>query len=199
MNRSCRNGPTGARGRGRFLRETAGSAAVEFVLWLAVLIVPLLSAVDVGTYAYNRLLVQLAGQAAVQAVWRACDVGLNKVPATAKCTTPNTALLGVINSAAQATTLGTAVTTSNANVTEGYYCTSPGNKPTLATPTTGSLASPLIISAPNCVDPVTHNTTVAGDYVQVLVSYNYAPIFSNLSVGPYLTTPITYQAWMRLS
>src|SRR5258708_5156761 len=138
MNRSCRNGPTGARGRGRFLRETAGSAAVEFVLWLAVLIVPLLSAVDVGTYAYNRLLVQLAGQAAVQAVWRACDVGLNKVPATAKCTTPNTALLGVINSAAQATTLGTAGTTANANGTQGHFFASPANKTHLPAPTNGS-------------------------------------------------------------
>jgi Flp pilus assembly protein TadG len=181
----------------RYLRDAHGSAAVEFVLWLAVLIVPVLSAVDVGTYAYNRMLVQIAGQAAVQAVWHNCDArqSPSQVPATSKCTTPSTALLTIVTAAAQATTLGTAVTTSNTDVTEGYYCASAGQVLTLAAPTTGSLAAPLTIPAPNC--PGT--TTKAADYIQVKVTYTYAPVFSNLSVGPYLTTPITYQAWMRLS
>lgn len=183
-----------------FAPDARGSAAIEFVLWLAVLIVPVLSAIDVGTYAYKRMLVQIAGQAAVQAVWHSCDAAQSpsQVPATSKCTTPSTALLTIIRSAAQATTLGTDVTVASADVTEGYYCASVGAKPTLASPTTGSLDTPLIISAPDCVD-ASGNKTKAGDYVQVKVSYAYSPVFRNMSVGAFLSTPITYQAWMRLS
>jgi len=158
-----------------WLTDSEGSAAVEFVLWLA----------------YKRMLVQIAGQAAVQAAWHTCDSTAGLVPATKNCP----GLLALVTTAAQATSLGTAVTTTNANVTEAYYCAA-GQTLTLASGTTGSLTTPLTIGAPNCV--ASGHTTAAGDYIKVQVSYAYAPIFSNLSVGPFLTTPITYQAWMRL-
>jgi Flp pilus assembly protein TadG len=176
----------------RFLGDSAGAAAVEFVLWLAVLIVPLFSAVDIGAYAFKKMQVQIAGQGAVQAVWHACN-DTTKWPATQNCPT----LLTTITRAAQGSSLGTDVTVASADVVEGYYCAD-ASRALVAVGATGTIASPLTGPAPTCTTVTAGSTTTAGDYIKVTVSYTYAPLFTGLSVASILGTSITHTAWMRL-
>ena len=176
----------------RFLGDSAGAAAVEFVLWLAVLIVPVLSAVDIGAYAFKKMQVQIAGQGAVQAVWHACNDN-TKWPATKNCP----GLLATITRAAQGSSLGADVTVASADVVEGYYCAD-ASRALVAVGSTGTIASPLTGPAPTCTTVTAGSSTTAGDYIKVTVSYTYAPVFTGLSVGSLLGTSITHTAWMRL-
>ena len=75
-----------SKGRRRIglVADTRGAAAVEFVLWLGILIVPILSAVDVSFYAYQRMQLEIAARAGAQAAWKACDTSA-KWPAVQKC------------------------------------------------------------------------------------------------------------------
>lgn len=176
---------------GDFLRDRAGAAAVEFVLWIAVLTVPLLNAVDLGVYAFQRMQVQTAAQAAVQYVWQTCN-STAKLPAVKNCDSAN--LLANMRTAAQSTSLGTQVTIASGFPLEGYYCATSGGALTLSgaeatvggTPTGGSTAC-------------TGTTTLPGDYIRVTTSYTYTPVFSGLSVTSLLATPIRQTAWMRLN
>jgi Flp pilus assembly protein TadG len=177
----------------RFWRDTRGVAATEFVIWLAVLVVPILSAVDIGAYAFQTMQVQLAAQAGAQAAWHACDETLGAVPATKNCPS----LLTTITTAAQTTTLGSSVTVASSGVVEGYYCAN-GSNALVLVGTTGTIASPLTTTVPNCKSVTATNTGNAGDYIQVTTSYTYTPIFSGLSIASLLGSTITQTAWMRL-
>jgi Flp pilus assembly protein TadG len=178
----------------RFAENTAGSAAVEFVLWLAVLIVPVLSAVDVGVYAFQRMQVQIAGQAAAQTAWHLCDTAA-KLPAVT--TTCGGTLLTAMSNAAKSTSLGTGATLTATS--EGWYCPDATNKLKLVG-TAGTFgAGPTPPSPLDCHTVVGAHTNVPGDYIKVTVSYSYAPLFRGLSVGSLLTTPITQTTWLRLN
>lgn len=170
-----------------FLAETRGAASAEFVLWLALLTVPLLSAVDIGMYAFQRMQTQIAAQAAVQYVWQKCDPNLGGVPAFSKC---GDLSLANITSAAQSTSLGTNVTVSSAK--EGTACPVSGDVPQwVGTPSTAIGTAPVSAACP--LGPA------RPDYVTVTVSFAYAPFFTGVSVGGLLTTPITQTAWMRMN
>jgi len=185
--------PAGKDPTRHFMRDSHGAAAVELALWLVLLVVPLLSTVDLGYYAYQKMQVQIAGQAAVQAAWHACDV--SKLPATKNC--PN--LSSIMTAAAQGTTLGTGVTISTTTpITEGYYC-SDSNKALKVIGSTGTTSAPLTATVPNCTTVDATNTSAAGDYISATVSFNYQPAFTGLSIGALLTSPITHTAWMRLN
>lgn len=177
-----------------FVRDARGNAAVEFVLWLALLIVPLLSVVDVGAYVFQRMQLQIAGQAGAQYVWHMCDPNLGGVPAfnSAKCS--NLSLAGVTSSV-QATTLGTKVTVTG--VKEGSACTKANNTLTwVGTPSIAIGTAPTPLA--NCPSS-TGSTTPPGDYVTITVSYPYRPAFTGLSVGSLLTTPITHTSLIRMN
>lgn len=178
----------------RFIRETKGAAAVEFVLWLAVLVLPLLNAVDLGIYVFQKMQLQMAAQAASHAVWRSCDRS-TKLPAVTNCSGLATTIL----TAAQSTTLGTAVTVVSGSPTEGYYCINSAGA-LVAVGTTGTLGSAPTKPSPfTCATQVSGSTTAPGDYVQVTVSYPYEPVFGNVSMASLLTTPITKTTWMRMN
>jgi Flp pilus assembly protein TadG len=173
--------------------ETHGAAAVELVLWLAVLVVPLLSAVDVGVYVFQKMQLQIAAQAAVQYVWQKCDPNLGGVPAFSKCSDLS---LAKITSAAQSTSLGTAVTLtstpSQPAIKEGTACATTGSGPQwVGTPSTAIGTAPVSAACP--LGPT------KPDYITVTASYPYTPVFSGLSVGSLLTTPIIQTAWMRMN
>jgi Flp pilus assembly protein TadG len=177
-----------------FLRDTRGSAAAEFVLWLAVLVVPVLSAADLGVYAMQRMQLEVAAQAGAQAAWHLCDS--TKLPAASKCT----GLSSAITTAVQTTTLGSNVTVSTGYPLEGYFCTSTGQALLPAgTGMTWTLAATPPAKPANCSAVVTGSTTAPGDYIQVKVTYTYSPVFPAVSIASLLTTPITRTAWMRLS
>lgn len=171
----------------QFLMETRGAAAAEFVLWLGVLIVPLLSAVDLGVYAFQRMQTQIAAQAAVQYIWQKCDPNLGGVPAFSKCSDLS---LTAITSAARSTSLGSNVDVSS--IKEGTACPTSGDAPQwVGTPSTAIGTAPVPEACPL--------GSVKPDYVTVTVSYTYAPVFTGLSVGSLLTTPIVQTAWMRMN
>lgn len=177
-----------------FWRDTHGTAAAEFVLWLALLILPLLNTVDLGIYVFQKMQLQMAAQAATHAVWRACDKPA-ELPAVANCT----GLAATIQAAAQSTSLGTNVTVVAGSPTEGYYCVNGAGALTVVG-STGHIGSPPSKPSPfTCATQVAGSTTTPGDYVQVTVSYPYQPVFDQVSMGAMLTTPITKTAWLRLN
>jgi len=181
----------------RFLGDSKGAAAAEFVLWLGLLIIPMASAVDVGIYAFQKMQVEMASQAAVQAAWKACDTA-GKLPATKTATNCGADLTTTITTAAQSTSLGTGVTIASGSPVEGYYCTAADNTLQLVG-ATGVIGSPPTKPSPfTCATVVAGSTIAPGDYLQVTVSYSYAPVFSGVSIAELLTTPITKTAWTRL-
>jgi hypothetical protein len=108
------------------------------------------------------------------------------LPATQNCAGLNAA----ITTAIQSMSLGTGVTLAAGYPLEGYYCLNASG----ALQVVGSLSSkPVDCSAAG-------NPGVApGDYIQVAVTYKYAPLFRNLTVMSALNiSSITTTSWMRL-
>jgi Flp pilus assembly protein TadG len=180
----------------RFLKDTNGAAAAEFVLWLSLLIIPILSVVDLGVFAMQRMQVDVASQAAVQAAWRLCDTPAKLEPASDNCP----GLADAITAGAQSTTLGTAVSVASGSPLDGYYCAASDStlKPA------GSGMSWIIgATAPkkpgDCKAVTTGSKTAPGEWVQVTVNFTYAPVFSSVSVASLLPTTISRTAWIRLS
>jgi hypothetical protein len=163
-----------------FLTARGGAAAAEFALVLGLLAIPVLNIVDLGIYAYQRMELDNAGQAAAQAAW--AIVPTCTLPVTVAGNCPS--LAGTINTAIQSTSLGTAVTKSYA---ENYYCVSASTNQLVVV---GSFPD----TRPNCSDGLP-----AGDYLLVTASHAYTPLFTGISVVTLLASPITSTAWMRLS
>jgi Flp pilus assembly protein TadG len=163
-----------ARRAGRYAESASGAAAVEFAIWLLVLVPTFLSVIDLGRYAYLRMEVSNAAQTAVQAAWSNCA----SAP-TSACGTFNTALSTAITNASD---LGDGVTEQTAQRLEGYYC---------ADASTGALVS-------NGANTTCPSGAKAGYYFRLQVSYTYAPVFAAISMGSVLTTPIVQTAWTRL-
>lgn len=181
-----------------FLRDTKGAAAVEFVLWCALIVVPMLSAVDIGIYAYEKMQVEAAAQAAVQAAFHSCDA--SQLPAASKCAN----VLTTMRTAAQSTSLGSAVTLATAMPpTEGYYCIDSNSQMVLVGSSTqivgGTGTAPTAPSPFNCSSVRSGSTDQPGDYLAVTVTYNYTTLFSGISVANLLATEIRRTAWMRLA
>jgi uncharacterized membrane protein len=168
-----------------FRRDARGIAAVEFALGSLVLIIGVLNAVDVGFYAFQKMEVESAAQAGAQAAWATCYDVTSMLPATQNCANLNTAITAAI----QSTSLGTEVKLASGFPAEGYYCAGSSGLQSV-----GSLASkPADCTAAGSpgVGP--------GDYVQVGVTFPYAPLFPGFSVmGALGVTSITTTSWMRL-
>jgi hypothetical protein len=108
------------------------------------------------------------------------------LPATQNCAGLN----GAITTAIQSTSLGTTVKLASGYPTEGYYCVNTSG----VLQSVGSLSS----KPANC-SAVGNSNVAPGDYIQVAVTYSYAPLFSNLTVMAALgISSITTTSWMRL-
>jgi Flp pilus assembly protein TadG len=164
--------------------DTRGVAAVEFALVVSMLTLGLLNAVDVGYYMFTRMEVENAAEMGGQAAWKTCDV--NSLPATTKCA----GLTAAITAAIHATSLGAAVSLQSGSPSEGYYCVDAAS----ALQPVGSLAS----KPANCA-AVGNASGQPGDYIQVAVTYTYAPLFPGVSVMSAAgVTAIGTTSWMRL-
>ena len=176
----------------RFSRNTRGVAATEFVLWLTVLVLPLLNVVDLSMYMYQRMQVEAAAQAAVQAAWNACNT--SALLPTKNCT----GVLTTMQTAAQGTSLGANIALTAANVTEGYYCSN-GSGALVLVGTAGSTTT--LPTKPNpftCATSGGGSSKAPGDYLQATTSYTYSPLFPYASIVSLLNTTVTKTAWMRL-
>jgi len=170
----------------RLRGDQSGTAALEFALVGMFLVVGLLNAIDVGYYTYQRMTVENAAQAGAQQAWKTCNDPSSMLPATQNCTGLNTA----ITTAIQSSSLGTAITLASGYPAEGYYCVNSSG----ALQAVGSLSS----KPANC-SAAGNSALSPGDYIQVGVTYTYAPLFPGISVmGASGITSITMTAWMRL-
>jgi uncharacterized membrane protein len=169
-----------------FRDDRRGAAAVEFAGAAIFLVLGLLNAVDMGYYTYQRMEVENAAQVGAQAAWSTCYDPTYMLPATQNCAGLNAA----ITSAIQSTSLGPSVALSSGYPTEGYYCANSSG----ALQSVGSLSS----KPANC--SAAGNANVApGDYVQVGVTYSYAPLFPGVTVmSAWGISSISMTSWMRL-
>ena len=179
--------------RGSFLRDTRGNAAAEFALWVSIMLVPVLSATDLSFYAFQRMMLESAAEAAVQTAWHTCNQSAY-LPLK-NCS----GVLAAMRTAAQNTSLNTSVTLADASVVDRYYCASTSG--VLQTPTgaTSGNTTTLPTGPATCSSVTTGSTTAPGEYVEATVTYTYTPLFSGLSIGSLLPTTVTKTASMRLS
>ena len=164
-----------------FKKDNRGIAAVEFAITAPIAILILINVYDISSYISQRMTVQTAAQAAVQAIWRTCDTA--HIPATTLCPSLNS----VATTAIQSTAFGNKITL--AGTTEGYYCVNSSN----------ALQYVSDVSQ-KPVDCTSAGTPMLkpGDYIQVQAQFSYAPLFAASYAANLLITPITASAWMRL-
>ncbi len=169
--------------------DRRGAAAAEFALVLALLVVPLLNVIDLGTYVFQRMELENATQVAAQAAWATCALPAN-LPATPNAYEKCLNLPTAMTTAVQSTPLGSGVTVTATN--EDYKCVSAGTGQLVSTGTFPTKPSA------NCGTYGGYASDAPSDYILITASYSYAPLFSDVSVASLLTTPITRTAWMRL-
>lgn len=172
------------RARHLFGGDTRGVAAIEFALVATLLVVGLLNAVDFGYYMYQRMEVENAAQVGAQAVWKNCNQS-SMLPATQNCQGLN----GAVTAAIQTTSLGDSVQLASGYPTEGYYCVNDSNQ----LQSVGSLSS----QPANC-SAAGSSSTSPGDYIQVQVTYKYAPLFGITVMSAWGISSISMTSWMRL-
>jgi Flp pilus assembly protein TadG len=169
--------------------DRRGVAAIEFAIFGSLLSVAVLNVVDVATYAFQRMEVDNAAQVGVQQAWKTCGIGSNTsnvLPATTNCPTLNS----VVTTAVQSTSLGTKVTLQSGSPAEGYYCVNSANA--LVYVRSANSSKPADCSS------VGMASLQPGDYIQVITTFTYAPLFKGITVGNLLPTSITSTALMRL-
>jgi Flp pilus assembly protein TadG len=166
-----------------YWRCPGGAAAAELALVLVLLVVPILNAVDIGNYVYDRMELENAAQSAAQTAWAQCSA-TGYVPATVNNNCSG--LSSAMTSAAQTTSLGSGVTVSS--TTEDFCCPGASNAPL-------ACQGPVATTTPTACP----STAAPGDYIFITVSYTYSPVYSAVSVASLLTTPVTHTAWMRLN
>jgi Flp pilus assembly protein TadG len=171
----------------RFLRRDTGAvAAIEFAAAAMLLVVGVLNAIDFGYYIYQRMEVENAAEVGAQAAWKTCYDQSSMLPATENCP----GLDAAITTATQSTSLGTAVSLAAGYPTEGYYCVNASGALQL-------VAAPPSTEPANC-SAVGNSSISPGDYIQVGVTYNYAPLFAISVMGASDIRSITMTSWMRL-
>jgi len=167
--------------------DRCGAAGVEFALVLTVLLIPLLNATDIGIYVYDAMELNGAAQAAAEAALLTCGGNATtapQLPATTTCT----GLSAAVTAAAHSTSQGSSITVTSTS--ENYYCVNSSG----VLVTVGTLSSP----PADCSGVVAGSTDVPGDYVLITTSLTYTPLFTVVSLGSLLPTPIRSTAWMRL-
>jgi Flp pilus assembly protein TadG len=165
--------------------DARGTAAIEFAGAAMLLVVGLLNAVDLSYYEYRRMEVENAAEAGAQAAWSTCNDPSTMLPAIQNCSGLNAAITAAI----QSTSLGSAVSLASGYPAEGYYCVSSSN----ALQSVGALSS----KPANCSAAGNPNAS-PGDYIQVGVTFSYAPLFGITVMSAWGISSITMTSWMRL-
>jgi uncharacterized membrane protein len=169
-----------------FRRDERGSAAIEFAAASMLLVVGVLNSVDFGYYMYQRMEVENAAQVGVQAAWKTCYDSSSMLPATQNCGGLNAAVTAAI----QSTSLGANVSLSSGYPAEGYYCVNGSG----ILQSVGSLSN-----KPADCSAAGNAATSPGDYLQVGVTYRYAPLFPGFSLmGAWGISSISKTSWMRV-
>jgi len=141
----------------------------------------LLNGLEVARWSLQQMQVKNAVHSASLAAWKACDT--KKLPAKTKCSGLNDAITAGLNS----TSLGTNVTLTS--TAEGYYCVNGS----------GALVKVSeIASKPDDCSDAGDSTTTPGDYLIIVASYTYVPMFGNITIGGMLPSALNSTGYMRL-
>jgi Flp pilus assembly protein TadG len=163
--------------------DSRAVAAIEFAIIASVLAIAALNVADISVFLFDRLQVENAAEMGAQAAWASCD--LNHIPATSKCSGWTT----VVGTAVHSTALGSSVSVASGFPSEGYYCVNSSGSLQYMSDTS---------SKPADCTAAGVSTNAPGDYVQVQVTYSYAPMFSGITVAGAFPTTISETSWMRL-
>jgi uncharacterized membrane protein len=166
-------------------RDSRGTAAIEFAGVATLLAIGVLNAIDLGYYMYQRMEVENAAEVGAQAAWKTCYDQSSMLPATINCS----GLSAAITAAIQSTSLGASVSLAPGYPVEGYYCANASNALQLV----GSLS----VKPTDCSVAGNSNTT-PGDYIQVGVTYNYAPLFGITVMSAWGVKLISMTSWRLL-
>jgi Flp pilus assembly protein TadG len=166
-----------------FGRDRRGTAAIEFAFFASFLSVATLNVAEISVYIFQRMQVENATQMAVQAAWKTCDT--SHLPATTNCPGLNTA----VSNSVQSTPLGSRVRLQSGSPSEGYYCVNAAN----VLQYMGSINDkPVDCSAAG------NAGAAPADYIQIQTTFDYAPMFSGLTVGGLFSSTIQRTTVMRL-
>jgi len=160
-----------------------GNVMIEFALIAPILLVLIMNILDFSMLIWAQMQVDYSAQMGARAAYTTCSTGT--LPATTNCTNLTTK----VTTAAQATSLGTAVSLASGYPSETYYCVSGTTLQSV-----GGYSSP-----PSSFDcsAAGNASTKPGDYIEVDVTYAYAPTFSGLSLASART--LTAKAIQRLN
>ena len=164
-------------------KDCRGVAGVEFALIGGFLCLAVVNVADIGIYLHKRMNVENAALVGAMSALKACDAV--HLPATVNCP----GLTAAVTTAIQSTSLGAAVTLSG-SVGEGYYCVSSSNTLQYVADVYSKPPSDCSVAGMPALRPA--------DYVQIAVTFSYAPIFTGLSVAGLFATPITKTAMVRM-
>jgi hypothetical protein len=179
-----------------YSRETRGSAAVEYVFWLAALSPPIFGAADIGYYGYQVIQTHNAAQMAVQAAFAAC-ASTTQFPATQDCGSKGVTLNAAIANGEHSSSLLSTVTMNTGS--EEFMCVDStgklqdvsGKDGVIATTTTNSVTdvdtsgndtAATFPSPANCSSINPGSTVEPGDYVFITVKHTFHPLFKGFSV-----------------
>jgi Flp pilus assembly protein TadG len=163
-------------------RDRRGTAAIEFAFFSSFLAVATLNVAEVSVYIFQRMQVENATQMAGQAAWKTCDT--NHLPATTNCP----GLTSAVTSSIQSTTLGSRVQVQSGYPAEGYYCVTASN----------------VLQYMSSVDSKPADCSAVGsaatpaDYITIRTTFDYAPMFSGLTIGGLFSRTIQRTTVMRL-
>jgi Flp pilus assembly pilin Flp len=167
--------------------DCQGAAGMEFALIVGTLCFLLLNGIDVARYAYTRMQVHNAAQVGAQVVWKVCDP-IKELPATTKCK----GLKDKIVAAVQNTSLGTKVSVRANSPSEGYYCLDKTDALIRVSDVSAKPGDCSSVKMPNL------RPGQPGNYIKVDVTYQYAPLFLDLTVARFFGSEIASSAQMRL-
>jgi hypothetical protein len=154
-------------------RQERGAAAVEFVVWMAIIVWPFLNVCDLGLYVFQKIEVDNAGQAAATQLFNNC--GQTTVsPILTNC---SAAKVSSATAGASSTSLGGTVTVTHKTECVGGALKSGGD--------------PSVTACPSGMS--------TGDFIGVTVAYTYHPLFPNTTVTSILPSAMGRIVWMRMS
>jgi Flp pilus assembly protein TadG len=155
----------------RRLASDAGTALIEFAFVAPILSILLLNLFDFSSLIWATMETDYSAQVGAQAAFKTCASGALPAMTSGNCPTLTTA----ITTAIQSTSLGTNVSLAGGSPSETYYCTSGTTLQSV-----GTYSSP---PSPFDCSSAGDASVTPGDYIQVQVTYSYAPTFAGLSLA----------------
>jgi Flp pilus assembly protein TadG len=147
--------------------DADGNVMIEFAFVAPILVVLIINILDFASLIWDKMEVDYSAQMGAQAAYKTCSTGT--MPATSNCTNLNTQVTTAIHS----TSLGTGVALATGSPSETYYCVSGTTLESVAT----------YPSSPPADCSAYGSTSAPADYIEVDVTYSYAPTFAGLSLA----------------